>query len=267
MVETAIKEKGSKEKALMDDKVYKAKEEIRDLEELLPEIQAKYEDAREMELEHSEASQAVKEASENLHRSPAKNPPAKAGCSSSSLAGSSSSFSSTASTSSSLASKLNGAGSSAFTAPFPREEEKEEAGVAKITFGSRSSSVPSGATTIGVRRNLNKESEASSSSSSSSAFASSSSAIPSGAVNDISCLVRRKRKPDAPGASAATPAPVANGSGAAATATNGDASHSTAAASSTTNGVSDGVSSGVDNHVNGFEDMPDAKRVKTNGDA
>ena len=39
LIEDAIKDKGSKEKALMDDKVYKAKEEIQDLEGLLPEIQ------------------------------------------------------------------------------------------------------------------------------------------------------------------------------------------------------------------------------------
>ena len=38
-IEAAIAEKGSKEKAFMDDKVYKAKEEIRDIEGLLPEIQ------------------------------------------------------------------------------------------------------------------------------------------------------------------------------------------------------------------------------------
>ena len=252
----------------MDDQVYKAKEEIRDLEELLPEIQAKYEDAREMELEHSEASQAVKEASENLHRSPVKNPAAKAGGSSSVVSSSSSSFAATAFSagSSSSDSKSNGATkSSAFTAPFPRDEE-ESCG-SKITFGSRSSGAsssgaPAGVNMIGVRRNLNKEPESSAGSSSS--FASSSfasSTIPSGAVNDISCLVRRKRKPEEQAPTAATPAVQTNGASAGSgdAALNGD-NHSTEATAPV-------VANGVEKHTNGVEKMPEAKRVKTDGDA
>merc|ERR1719233_27120 len=143
-IEAAIAEKGSKEKAFMDDKVYKAKEEIRDIEGLLPEIQAKYDDAREMEAEHSEASQAVKEASENLHRSPAKKNPSTAGPSSSSAASSSSSASSSSTSSgagsSSSSAASSSSSSSSFTAPFPRDEDATaNGGIKKITFGSASS--------------------------------------------------------------------------------------------------------------------------------
>jgi len=276
VVESAIKETGSREKALKDEKVYKAKEEIEDLKSLLPEILAKYEDAAEMEAEHSEASKAVKEASENLHRSPAKKQQGSApGVGTSSGAGpsglngvgSSSSFLGAPSSSSSSSSTTLTSG---FTAPFPRAEDEvggSSNGERKITFGSASSassSAPSGVSMIAVRRNLNKEPSISSSSS----LSSSSSSIPAGAVNDISSLVRRKRKPEEESSATATSTSVANGSEdlaaniGATRATNGAAESSGESGLTNRSGPADGAGPAL----NG-EETPEAKRIKINGDA
>jgi len=297
VLDAAIKETGSRENALKDEKVYKAKEEIEDLKGLLPEILAKYEDAAEMEAEHSEASKAVKEASENLHRSPTKKQPGSAGLSNgagssgingvgSSSGGASGSSSGAAGSSSGASTSTSGnALSSRFTAPFPRAEDEKAGGsssssngVKKITFGSASSAstaAPSGVSMIAVRRNLGKEpSSAPASSSSSSAFSSSSSSssVPSGAVNDISSLVRRKRKPEEESATPTTHSISAASASAPEASLPASTNGSEAAAASSEveaapvpNGDHAGKSEEIDGVKNGSE-TPEAKRIKIDGD-